>query len=94
MNDKEVMSELWGCFETLLLRTMVQQVLLDRNFPGDWREIAAKQEILNAPLLRAQIASLRAAILGDHPTSVSLQDWQEIVERLIRSVEDNPESDK
>lgn len=78
--------------ETLLLRTLIQQILLDANFPGDWRELVAKQEILSAPLLHSLIAPLRAAILEDPPTSFRPEDWQEIAERLIRSVDSESEN--
>jgi hypothetical protein len=87
MNDKEAMTQLMDWVELLLLRSWIQGLLLDKYSPVNWRELVQEKEILFAPLLRARIASIRAAFLEENPTPVGRQDWQEIAERLIRSAE-------
>ena len=89
MTDKEVTAQVLDWAERLLLRSWIQGILLDRSpFADEWREMVEKQEILSAPLMRAQFASIRAGILESPVETARFQDWDEEGERLIRSAND------
>jgi len=87
MNDQQVKSRLMDWLELLLLQNWIQAHMLDMLSPSEWREIAEREAILHAPLLRSLLAEVRSEILGDPSVISGPRDWQEISERLIRSLD-------
>jgi len=78
--------------ESLLLENWTQSHMLDMLSPSEWRPIVEREVILHAPLLRSQLAEVRAEVLGDRSALSAPSDWQSIAEQIIRGL-DKPKWD-
>ena len=87
MNNQEVKSRLMDWLESLLLENWIRGHMLDMLSPSEWREIAEREAILHAPLLRSLLVEVRSEILEDPSVISGPRDWQEISESRIRSLE-------
>ena len=87
--SKEALVALINLAEELVLRLTVRQIVLEMYGEDGWREEIEKCERRYAPKTRELFDGYRAAILANHAETPQPTDWQEIVRKLIQSVDED-----